>query len=160
MRARHLLVVLMLVAFAMAAVPQTKPPAGQASTATADPQAQVRRRLEAYLRYLYAWGDDVQVTVGPLLESTVPGISTTLVEAAQGEQRFQQVFLVGAAGRLLIRGEILDTAEDPFARARQAINLYNQPAKGPADAPVTIVEFGDFQCPTCAQLHPTLKKLA
>lgn len=35
-----------------------------------------------------------------------------------------------------------------FADARNVI--------GPADAPVTIVEFSDFQCPFCARLHGTL----
>lgn len=30
---------------------------------------------------------------------------------------------------------------------------------GPADAPVRIEEFGDFQCPSCGTLHPVLKKL-
>jgi protein-disulfide isomerase len=29
----------------------------------------------------------------------------------------------------------------------------------PADAVVTLEEFGDYQCPPCAALHPTLKKL-
>jgi len=149
MRARHLLLGLLLAASAGAALAQEP----------ADPQAQVRRRLEGYLRYFYAWSDDVQVKVGALHESTLPGIYTTLVEATQGEQRFQQVFLVGGEGRYVIRGEILDTTEDPFAGPRRAINLINQPSKGPADAPVTIVEFGDFQCPTCAQIYPTLKKL-
>jgi protein-disulfide isomerase len=33
------------------------------------------------------------------------------------------------------------------------------PAKGPVRAPVTIVEFSDFECPFCAALFPILKKV-
>lgn len=33
------------------------------------------------------------------------------------------------------------------------------PQRGPADAPVTIVEFGDFECQFCARGHETLEKL-
>ncbi len=31
--------------------------------------------------------------------------------------------------------------------------------QGPADAPVTLEEFGDFQCPPCGLLHPILKTM-
>ena len=33
------------------------------------------------------------------------------------------------------------------------------PSFGPPDAPVTIVEFSDFECPYCAQLLPTLQRV-
>jgi protein-disulfide isomerase len=35
----------------------------------------------------------------------------------------------------------------------------DQPAKGAAKASITIVEFTDFQCPSCARQHPVLERI-
>jgi protein-disulfide isomerase len=42
---------------------------------------------------------------------------------------------------------------------RATIGLGAAAIKGPATAPVTIVEFSDFQCPFCSRVTPTLKQI-
>lgn len=39
------------------------------------------------------------------------------------------------------------------------VDLNNAPTLGPATAPITIVEFSDFQCPFCKRVIPTVKEL-
>lgn len=42
---------------------------------------------------------------------------------------------------------------------RLPIEAAGSPAKGPVSAPVTLVEFSDFQCPACNKMNPTLTRL-
>src|SRR5205085_11590401 len=39
------------------------------------------------------------------------------------------------------------------------VEVGNAPALGPKNAPVTIVEWSDFQCPYCGKVEPTLQQL-
>jgi protein-disulfide isomerase len=41
----------------------------------------------------------------------------------------------------------------------QNISVDDDPSRGPATAPVTIVEFTDFQCPACAAMHPVIEEV-
>jgi protein-disulfide isomerase len=42
---------------------------------------------------------------------------------------------------------------------RVTVETEGYPSKGPNNAPVTIVEFSDFECPYCGGLFPTLKEV-
>ena len=45
------------------------------------------------------------------------------------------------------------------ARERQRINLGDAPFKGTAAAPVTVVEFVDYECPHCKRVQPVLRQV-
>lgn len=47
----------------------------------------------------------------------------------------------------------------PLPRGVYSIEVGGSPVRGPAEAPVTLVTFSDFQCPYCARLERTLKRL-
>ncbi|HDK41324.1 MAG TPA: hypothetical protein ENG93_01550 [Nitrospirae bacterium] len=48
--------------------------------------------------------------------------------------------------------------QEDFSKVHD-IPLGDSPVRGGMSAPVTIVEFSDFQCPYCARLQPTLKQV-
>jgi protein-disulfide isomerase len=56
------------------------------------------------------------------------------------------------------QGKVIVRLQPP-ATIRVEVSTDGAPIRGAADAPVTVVEFSDFECPFCKQTHPTLKQL-
>ncbi len=64
-----------------------------------------------------------------------------------------------------LTGELFDTLSDPVEEERRkneaimnGLTQGNVPTLGPASAPVTIVEFSDFQCPFCRRFAQMLRE--
>jgi protein-disulfide isomerase len=119
----------------------------------------MQKSVEAYLRNLYAFGSDVQVTVGPLKETSIPGLLATDI-TVKVEDNVQAVqFYVSKDGKYLLRGELSDLTKDPMAENRAKLQIKDVPVWGDPKASITMVEFSDFECPVCRSLHDVLRGL-
>ncbi len=129
------------------------------STSSADPAvpSQTQKDIEAYLRNLYAFGPDVKLIVGPLKESPVAGLQETNIDVTMGDNKQAAKFYVSKDGKFLFRGELLDLTKDPLADNLAQIRMNDAPTIGDPKAPVTIVEYSDFECPVCRNLHDVLR---
>lgn len=128
-------------------------------TSSSPEQARLTKATEAFVRQLFGWGPNIKVTLGPFGPSAAQDFYTVPIEVTLGEQKEKGEVYVSKDGKTLLRGEIYDMAADPFAANRAKIRIDGSPEKGPADAPVTVVEFADFQCPHCRELWEALAVL-
>lgn len=129
---------------------------GEANRRNVAPEDIVRTEISEKVR------PPTQAEVTKFYEDNKAKIPTPFAEASiqiayylqeQDRQRLERALSeklrTGANIRLLI-------SEPPLPS--QVISVDDDPVRGDANAPVTIVEFTDFQCPSCANLQPILEE--
>ena len=87
----------------------------------------------------------------------LPGFSEVLVHLIFNSAERDELFYVSSDGQTIVRGDVFNLGKSPFQSNLDKLTLADQPSFGPADAPVTIVEFGDFECPDCKMEAPILR---
>ena len=107
--------------------------------------------LEAYIRHLFAWGDDVKVEIGDAKPSTVTGLSEVSVRASAGAASLEQLYLVSKDGKKIIQGAVYDIADHTFRSDLTKLGQVSGPSLGTPGAPVVLVLFTDYQCPYCRE---------
>ncbi len=89
------------------------------------------------------------------ISAELPAIKNDIASYLQEQER--QRLEQEMSNRLRANAKISMLISEPTLPV-QSISADDDPARGDATAPVTIVEFTDFQCPACAAMQPLLEE--
>jgi protein-disulfide isomerase len=121
------------------------------------PAASTQKSIEAFLRNYYALGSDYTITVGTPKPIASSGLSEISVDVKSSDGGDTVKMYLTADGRYLLRGELDDLTTDPLAANIAKFDLKGAPVYGNPQAPITVVEYGDFECPVCRNFHDAVR---
>ena len=119
---------------------------------------EVARKIERQVRSHYNIPPEVKVTVGAITASSDwPNYDAVAVTIDGGGGKLQEYkFLLAKDRSTMLRVTKFDLTKDPFDEVMSKIDVKGRPSRGAKNAKVVVVNFDDFECPYCAQMHQVL----
>lgn len=117
---------------------------------------ELSRRIERQVRSTYSVPPAVKLVLGPLKASEWPNYDSLTITFDGAGRKQNLEFLLAKDGKTLIRLSKMDISKDPYVETMKQIDVAGRPTRGNKNAKVVIVNYDDFQCPFCSQMHQTL----
>src|SRR5690348_10907684 len=115
--------------------------------------------LEAYLRHVELYRSEVTYKIDdPKPSKDLPGFYDVLVHVLFDGGSRDELYQISKDGQHIVSGDVYDIGKNPFQANLDKLSTKDQPTFGPASAAITIVEFGDLECPDCRMEAPLLRK--
>ena len=128
---------------------QTRPAAQPAAAPGTTVLLPSEDTVNSFLFQMFGYDPTVTWKITEIRPSVVPGLAEVLVTITNPQGSNPNKLLVSSDGKHALTGDIMPFGAKPFEEARAKLESgVNGPAKGPAKAAVTIVEFSDMQCLT------------
>ena len=116
--------------------------------------------VNAFLQQTFGYDPQLTWKIVSIKPSKAEGLAEVNVQMSSPQGQGGQNFFVSADGKHAVVGDIIPFGKHPFEAARLELQKkVTGPARGPANAPVMIVEFSDLQCPHCKEANPTIERL-
>jgi protein-disulfide isomerase len=151
MRIARLVISVLCLSVALAA--QSNPsPAGAKSALN-------KAALEAYLRHVELFRGQVTYHIDdPKPSKYLSGFLDVNVHITYDGGGKDELYYVSPDGQTIVEGDVYNINRNPFQANVDKLNTAAAPSFGPANAPITIVEFGDLECPDCKMEAPVLRE--
>jgi len=129
-------------------------------SSTAGTNLPTEATVEGFLQQTFGYQAGLSWKIASVKPVGATGLAevSVVIATPQGQQLSR--FYVTADGQHALTGELIPFGAKPFDPAKKLLEKgISGPERGPKNAPVMIVEFGDLQCPACKAAQPTIEAL-